>query len=310
MAWIPGGDFSMGAAAGGDASSDVTRDARPIHRVHVDGFWMDTTEVTNRAFAKFVSATGYVTVAERVPDPRDFPGVAPEDLVPGSLVFTPTGKPVPLDDPRAWWRYQPGASWRHPEGPGSDLKGRDDFPVVHVAYEDAAAYARWAGLRLPTEAEWEFAARGGLTGMLYPWGNDFHPGGRAMANTFQGTFPARDTGTDGYAGPGPVARFPANGYGLHDMAGNVWEWCSDWYRPDTYALLAAGGGTARNPRGPDTPFDPEEPGARKRVQRGGSFLCTDQYCSRYMIGTRGRGEIGTGSDHVGFRCVKSASRAN
>jgi len=309
MAWIPGGTFSMGSTHGGDGAAHTNvraNDAEPIHRVQVNGFWMDVTEVTNRQFATFVEATGYMTIAERVPAGGEFVNVPSEMRVAGSLVFTPTAEAVALDDARQWWRYQPGASWRHPVGPGSDLRGREDFPVVHVAYEDAVAYATWADKRLPTEAEWEFAARGGLTGRAYPWGDVLRPAGKAMANTYQGTFPAEDTGVDGFVGLAPVAQFPPNGYGLYDMAGNVWEWCSDWYRPDYYATLAAAGGAALGPLGPATPFDPSEPGARKRVQRGGSFLCTEQFCAGYGAGARGRGELETGSNHVGFRCVKSA----
>ncbi len=306
MVWIPGGEFLMGAEAASESMCDLpgtTRDALPVHRVHVDGFWMDATEVTNRQFAQFVKATGYTTIAERVPTAAEFPTAPPENLVAGSTVFTPARQPVPMNDFYAWWRYERGASWRHPEGPDEDLTGRDDYPVVHIAYDDAVAYARWAGRRLPTEAEWEFAARGGLPGQLYAWGQEFRPGGRTMANTWQGRFPVKDTGDDGHAGIAPVGQYPPNGYGLYDVAGNVWEWCSDWYRPDYYALLAAGG-VARNPQGPDSPFDPAEPTERKRVHRGGSFLCTEQYCTRYMVGTRGKGEVTTGSNHLGFRCVK------
>ena len=309
MVWIPGGEFSMGATASSEGLCElhgVTQDSLPVHRVYVDGFWMDSTEVTNAQFAQFVKATGYITVAERTPTAEEFPGAPPENLVAGSTVFTPTAEPVPLNDRYKWWRYQEGASWRHPEGPGSGLNGRDLHPVVQVAYEDAVAYANWAGKRLPTEAEWEFAARGGLTGKLYSWGDELHPGGRAMANTYQGRFPVHDTGEDGYAGLAPVKSFPPTGYGLYDMAGNAWEWVSDWYRPDSYKRLASTGIVARNPRGPDSPFDPAEPNEMKRVQRGGSFLCTDQYCTRYMVGTRGKGEVRTGSNHVGFRCVKSS----
>jgi len=307
MAWIPGGEFSMGCADprgqpfGGP---DPMRDARPIHRVHVDGFWMDRTEVTNARFAEFVAATGYVTVAERPPRPEDFPGAPPENLVPGALVFTPPEVLVPLNNHYVWWNYVPGADWRHPTGPESSVAGHDDDPVVQVAHEDAAAFAVWSGKRLPTEAEWECASRGGLTGMLYPWGNEFMPGGRFMANTWQGRFPLQNSAADGYVGAAPVGRYPANAYGLHDMSGNVWEWCSDWYRHDTYATAHAAGKPERNPLGPQESFDPLEPHEKKRVLRGGSFLCTEEYCSRYIVGTRGKGEPSSGCNHIGFRCVK------
>ena len=311
MVWIPGGEFSMGS----DATSEslcglpgVTRDALPIHRVYVDGFWMDATEMTNEQFEKFVKATGYVTVAEQKPTKEEFPTAPPENLVAGSTVFTPTPQAVKLDNYFQWWSYVPGADWRHPTGPNSDLKGREKYPVVQVAYEDAAAYAKWAGKRLPTEAEWEFAARGGAAGKLYAWGDELKPGGKWMANIYQGKFPTLDgdTGEDGFKGIAPVGQFPPNAYGLHDMAGNVWEWCSDWYRPDYFAQLKTAGTVARNPQGPDSPYDPMEPTEKKRVHRGGSFLCTDQYCTRYMVGTRGKGEVRTASNHVGFRCVKAA----
>jgi formylglycine-generating enzyme len=307
MVWIPGGEFSMGAMdppAVSEMGMHAAVDARPIHRAYVDGFWMDKTDVTNEEFARFVKATNYVTIAERAPTAAEFPGAPAENLVAGSVVFAPPDHPVSLNNHFQWWTYVKGANWRHPEGPKSNLKGREKFPVVQVAYPDALAYAKWAGKRLPTEAEWEFAARGGLAGKLYPWGNDFRPNGKWMANTFQGHFPEKNTGDDGYAGIAPVAQFPANKYGLYDMAGNVWQWTSDWYRQDYYQQLAAAGGVARNPRGPDTPYDPEEPGQKKRVHRGGSFLCTDQYCSRYVVGTRGKGEVTTGTNHLGFRCVK------
>jgi formylglycine-generating enzyme required for sulfatase activity len=210
---------------------------------------------------------------------------------------------VPLDSYYRWWSYVAHADWRHPLGPGSDLTGREHHPVVHVAYDDAATYAAWAGKRLPTEAEYEFAARGGLVGRRYAWGDELRPGGKWMANIFQGHFPDRDDGDDGWTGVAPVGSFPPNGYGLYDIAGNVWEWCSDWYRPDYYAQLLGAGRVARNPTGPVSSFDPAEPREHKRVQRGGSFLCTSQYCARYLVGARGKGEVSTASNHLGFRCV-------
>jgi formylglycine-generating enzyme len=307
MAWIPGGEFSMGCADprgqpfGGP---DPMRDARPIHPVRVDGFWMDRTEVTNDRFAEFVAATGYVTVAERPPRQEDFPDAPPENLVAGSLVFTPPSDPVPLTNHYVWWNYVVGADWRHPTGPTSSIEGRGNDPVVQIAHEDATAFAAWAGKRLPTEAEWEFASRGGLAGNLYPWGNAFRPGGRHMANTWQGRFPLENTAADGYAAVAPVGRFPANAYGLHDMSGNVWEWCSDWYRHDAYATAFAAGKPEHNPIGPADSFDPQEPHEKKRILRGGSFLCSDQYCARYIVGTRGKGEPSSGCNHIGFRCVK------
>ena len=308
MVWIPGGEFSMGAQdppAKDDAvGMQATLDSRPIHRVYVDGFWMDKTDVTNGEFAKFVRATGYITVAERKPKAEDFPGAPPENLVAGSVVFSPPDHAVLLNNYYQWWAYVHGANWRHPLGPASSIQGKAEYPVVHVAYEDAVAYAKWAGKRLPSEAEWEFAARGGLTGKPFVWGDEFRPNGKWMANTFQGHFPDKDTGEDHFVGITAVGRFPANGYGLYDMAGNVWQWTSDWYRPDYYQQLVAAGGVARNPKGPDSPYDPAEPNQRKKTQVGGSFLCTDQYCSRYMVGTRGKGEISTGTNHLGFRCVK------
>jgi len=307
MVWIPGGEFSMGCKDprslphGGHEAMD---DGRPIHRVYVDSFWMDKTDVTNEEFEKFVKATGYVTVAERKPRPEDFPGVERARLVPGSVVFTPPTHTVSLDDYSQWWSYVPGANWRHPLGPKSNLRGKAKYPVVQIAYVDAAAYAKWRGKRLPTEAEWEFAARGGLTGKPYAWGDELHPQGKWMVNTHQGNFPNHDGADDGYAGIAPVAQFPANGYGLYDITGNVWQWTNDWYRADYYAQLASQGKTAHNPQGPDRPLDPEEPGVLKRVQRGGSFLCTEQYCSRYIVGTRGKGEINSATNHIGFRCVR------
>jgi formylglycine-generating enzyme required for sulfatase activity len=313
MVYIPGGEFSMGSLdptemfCGGDQPMD---DARPLHRVYLDAFFMDATEVTNEQFTAFVTATRYVTVAERKPTREEFPGVPEENLVTGSAVFSPPPRPVPLDNHYQWWSYVPGANWRHPDGPRSDLKSREKFPVVHVAYEDAAAYAKWAGKRLPTEAEFEFAARGGLTGKPYAWGDELKPGGKWAANIYQGKFPVRggDTGEDGFKGIAPVAQYQPNGYGLFDVGGNVWEWTSDWYRADYYSNLAEQGGIARNPQGPPTSLDPAEPDQPKRVQRGGSFLCTDLYCTRYMVGTRGKGEVRSASNHLGFRCVKDAAK--
>jgi formylglycine-generating enzyme required for sulfatase activity len=310
MVWVPGGEFSMGSEdptvdpiCGG---KEPMKDARPIHRTYVDGFWMDATEVTNEQWAKFVEATGYKTIAEIAPTKEEFPTAPPENLVAGSTVFTSTEKPVPLNNMFQWWRYQKGADWQHPEGPESSIKGREKYPVVHIAYPDAVAYAKWAGKRLPTEAEWEFAARGGKAGELYTWGNDLKPGDKWMANIYEGTFPMKDTGADGFVGIAPVKQYPPNAYGLYDLAGNVWEWCSDWYRADYYPQLAAkGDAVVRNPQGPDRPWDPAEPAEKKRVHRGGSFLCTDQYCTRYMVGTRGKGEVTTAASHLGFRCVKA-----
>jgi sulfatase modifying factor 1 len=306
MVWIPGGEFSMGAKdppVRTEAGMAACADARPVHRVYVDGFFMDATDVTNDAFARFADTTGYVTVAERKPRAEDFPGAPAENLIPGSVVFSPPDHPVALHNHLQWWAYVGGANWRHPQGAVSDLRNKGSYPVVHVAYEDAEAYAKWAGKRLPTEAEWEFAARGGLSGKPYVWGDEFRPAGKWMANTHQGSFPSHDTASDGYAGISPVAQYPPNGYGLYDMAGNVWQWTSDWYRPDYYRLLALTGCVARNPPGPDSPHDPSEPGQAKKVHRGGSFLCTDQYCARYVVGTRGKGEVSTGTNHLGFRCV-------
>ena len=299
MVWIPGGEFSMGC------EDPEMRDARPFHRVALDGFWMDQTEVTNAEFARFVKATGYVTVAERQLDSKDFPGVPAENLVPGSAVFIPTTTAT-LNNHYQWWRYIAGANWRHPDGPESDLQGKDKHPVVHIAYQDAQAYAKWAGKRLPTEAEFEFAARGGLDRKRFVWGDEFKPENKFQANTFQGHFPEKNTGEDGFIGTAPVARFTPNGFGLFDMAGNVWEWTADWYRSDYYQTLAATTKVARNPQGPADSLDPAEPAAKKRVQKGGSFLCTDEYCTRYMPGARGKGEPDTGTNNVGFRCVRSA----
>lgn len=296
MVAIAGGSFQMGSAAFSDAS--------PVHTVTVNRFWMDAHEVTNAQFAAFVSATGYVTVAERPLNPADYPGVPTDKLVPGSAVFTPPTQPVSLNNPLQWWQYVPGANWRHPQGPPSSLAGKDNEPVVQVCYDDAAAYARWAGKRLPTEAEWEFAARAGRGPSTFYWGNDLKPRGKWVANIFQGSFPAKNTLDDGFKTLAPVKTYPANPNGLYDMDGNVWEWCSDLYRPDYYQKSPV-----VNPKGPKDSFDPEEPGTVKHVQRGGSFLCSDQYCTRYKAGSRGKGETTSASNNLGFRCVRSAQSA-
>lgn len=296
MVWIPGSSFKMGS------DDPAFHDASPIHEVTVDGFWMDEHEVTNAEYERFVKATGYKTVAERPVNPEDFPGVPAESLVPGSGVFTPPSQEVSLDNPLQWWRYVPGASWRNPHGPATSIAGKPNDPVVHISYTDAMAYARWAGKRLPTEAEWEYAAQGGKGRQTYYWGNELKPGGKWMANIYQGNFPDANTGEDGYVDVAPVKSFPPNGYGLYDMDGNVWEWCNDFYRPDYYK-----NSPAKNPQGPSDSYDPDEPGLVKRVQRGGSFLCSDEYCIRYRPGSRGKGEINSASNNLGFRCVKDGN---
>ena len=298
MVYIPGGEFWMGSAEAN------FKDALPWHRVRISGFWMDTTEVTNEEFSRFVEATGYITVAERTPNAKDFPSAPLANLVAGSVVFTPPAAPVSLEDHFHWWSYVKGANWRHPNGPDDTIRGLEKHPVVHVAYQDAVAYARWAGKRLPTEAEFEYAERGGLDRKRFAWGDEFQPHGKFLANTFQGHFPDRNTGEDGFLNTAPVASFPPNGFGLYDMSGNVWEWTSDWYRAEYYATLA--GRLTVNPKGPSDSFDPLEPGIPKRVQRGGSFLCTEQYCARYIVGGRGKGDPDTGTNHLGFRCVLDA----
>jgi len=291
MVFIKGGTFKMGSTS--------FADAQPLHTVTVHDFWMDETEVTNAAFAVFVKATGYITVAERALRAEDYPGVPADKLVPGSAVFSPPGKKVSLDDPLQWWQYVPGASWKHPRGRNSNITERANLPVVQVCYEDAAAYAKWAGKRLPTEAEWEYAASAGASEQPYYWGNVLKPGGKWAANIFQGSFPEGNSVEDGFAWLAPVKSFAPNANGLYDMEGNVWEWCSDYYRPDYYATSPV-----VNPKGPANSFDPDEPGVVKHVQRGGSFLCSDEYCIRYKAGSRGKGETSSASDNLGFRCVK------
>lgn len=311
MVWIPGGEFVMGTDG-----AEAPGTEQPAHRVYVDGFWMDEHEVTNAQFAEFVEATGYVTTAEKPPDweelkkslPPGTPKPPEEKLVPGSLVFTPPTEPVPTDNPERWWTWTPGACWKHPEGPGSNLQGRENHPVVHVSWFDAVAYARWAGKRLPTEAEWEFAARGGLSGKRFTWGNDPPTDTQPKANIWQGTFPHLNTKADGWERTAPVKSFPPNGYGLYDMAGNVWEWCADWYRADEYARRA-GVQEIRNPQGPSNSWSPREPYAALRVTRGGSFLCHVSYCESYRPAARRGTAQDTGLSHVGFRCVRSLTHA-
>lgn len=310
MVFIPGGDFTMGSD-----HAKAWPEERPPHRVTVGPFYMDTTEVTNAQFNAFVEATGYTTIAERPLDWEELkkqvpPGTPkpPDDVLqPGSLVFTPPAESVPLNNPGYWWAWVVGADWAHPEGPASSIEDRMDRPVVHVAWEDAAAFATWAGKRLPTEAEWEFASRGGDENQFFTWGQtppeDLDT---PMANTWQGEFPQSNTATDGYAGSSPVGVFPPNAYGLHDMAGNVWEWCSDWYAVNAYVARAQGaaGQPVDNPRGPARSWEPGREREPLRAMRGGSFLCHFSYCNRYRPAARQGSAMDTGLSHVGFRCVK------
>ena len=297
MAWIPGGTFRMGSDA-------HYPEEAPARDVEVSGFWMSRTTVTNADFAGFVAETGYVTVAERPLDASEFPGAPAENLVPGSMVFTGTHGPVDLRHLSQWWTWTPGADWRHPYGPGSDVDGRGDHPVVHVAYEDAQSYAAWAGLNLPTEAQWERAARGGLDGATYVWGDGPESPGERLAHYWHGDFPWR--AESGYGTTAPVGSYPANGYGLLDMAGNVWEWTDDWY-VDTRFADTAPCCVPRDPRGgsPEGSLDPRQPQFRvpRKVIKGGSFLCADSYCLRYRPAARRPQMIDTGMSHVGFRCV-------
>ncbi len=314
MRWIEGGTYQRGSEF-----PDARLEERPVHAVRVDGFFMDVTEVTNAQFRAFVEATGYVTTAERVPTLEEImkqvpPGTPPppaEALVAGSLVFTPPPQPVPLHNPAAWWRWVPGADWRHPQGPGSSIDGMDDYPVVHVSWYDAAAYAEWSGKRLPTEAEWEYAARGGLVGKHYGWGDAPYSEESPQANIWQGRFPNANSGKDGYVGLAPVKSFPPNGLGLYDLSGNAWEWTADWYRPDTYVrqLRASEGGVLVNPRGPERSYNPREPLAPSRATRGGSFLCHDSYCSAYRPSARQGTAVDTSLSHTSFRCVVSKEQA-
>jgi formylglycine-generating enzyme required for sulfatase activity len=323
MVWVPGGEFLMGSdyklAKGNE---------RPAHKVRVAGFWMDCTHVTNAQFAEFVKATGYVTTAERKPDwetlrvqlPPNTPRPPDSELVPGAMVFVGTHKPVPLNDWSQWWAYVPGANWRHPQGPGSGIEAKDDHPVVQVSYEDAVAYAKWAGRRLPTEAEWEFAARGGLEQATYAWGDEFAPQGQRMANVWEGrqerfpmVKPVVSPQAGGAVGTMPVRTFPANGYGLYDMTGNAWQWVADWYRADFFRQQARRGVT-ENPQGPADSYDPDDPAAPadapRRVTRGGSFLCNADYCLSYRPSARRGTDPHNPMSHIGFRLVMTVEHWN
>jgi formylglycine-generating enzyme required for sulfatase activity len=295
---IPTGTFRMGS------DSHYPEEA-PVHRVAVDAFDLSSTTVTNEQFGRFVDETGYVTVAERPLDPTDYPGAPPENLVPGSLVFTMTAGPVDLRHLSQWWTWTPEASWRHPEGPRSSVDDRLDHPVVQVAHEDAEAYAAWAGERLPTEAEWEYAARGGLDGKAFAWGDEAVPDGRHLANFWQGEFPWRNNEADGFAGTAPVGSLPPNGFGLYEMTGNVWEWTADWYSDQHPEDADKPCCVPTNPRGPDmeASFDPSQPQFKvpRKVIKGGSFLCADSYCRRYRPAARRPQMVDTGMSHLGFR---------
>jgi sulfatase modifying factor 1 len=300
MVWIPGGTFAMG-------SDKHYPEERPVHRVAVDSFWMDRYPVTNARFAQFVAETGHVTFAEIPPNPNDYPGALPHMLYAGSLVFMQPSGPVDTQNFTNWWQYLKGANWRHPYGPDSTIEGLDDHPVVHVTFGDAEAYARWEGKALPTEAEWELAARGGLEGAAYAWGDEFVPGNRYMANTWQGEFPWQQHGKDGYERTSPVGAFPANGYGLHDVIGNVWEWTTDWYVPKHPNEAAKACCIPQNPRGPreEDSYDPCQTSGLipRKVLKGGSHLCAPNYCRRYRPAARFPEPVDTSTSHVGFRCI-------
>ena len=301
MLYVPGGTFRMG-------SGRHYPEEMPVHRVTVNGFWMDRTPVTNRQFKEFVKATGHITFAEISPDPEDYPGALPHMLYAGSLVFSPPAQTVDLRDWSQWWQFMKGVDWRHPYGPKSNINVLDSHPVVHVAYSDALAYARWAGKDLPTEAEWEFAARGGLTEAEYAWGDEFTPGGQHLANTWQGEFPRQNLCTDGFDRTSPVMAFPPNGYGVYDMIGNVWEWTSDWYSQKHEADAPKACCIPENPRGghEDESLDPRQPQIRipRKVLKGGSHLCAPNYCRRYRPAARHPEPVDTSASHVGFRCIK------
>lgn len=304
MRLVHGGAFFMG-------SDDFYPEERPVRQVRVDGFWIDETPVTNAAFARFVAATGHVTLAERAPDPQLYPGMPAELAQPGSLVFDPARAPY-ADHALPWWQFVVGADWRHPLGPDSNLDGLDTHPVVHIAYADAQAYAEWAGKALPTEAEWEFAARGGLDRAVYAWGDALAPDGAMLANFWQGDFPDVNDLLDGWARTSPVRSFPANGHGLFDMIGNVWEWTSDWYGVAGASPKRGDGGccTPRNPRGGTAAgsLDPAAPHVTipRKVIKGGSHLCAPNYCQRYRPAARQPQAIDSSTTHIGFRCVVRA----
>ena len=304
MIFIPGGTFRMG-------SDKHYLEEAPAHRVTVDGFFIDRTPVTNREFRKFVNETGHVTFAEIAPDPKDYPGALPHMLKAASLVFTPPGKPVNLRDWSQWWTFKPGANWRRPYGPRSSISGLDDHPVVHVAYRDALAYAQWAGKDLPTEAEWEFAARGGLDGAEFAWGHELTPGGKHMANTWQGNFPNENLCADGFERTSPVTAFPPNGYGVYDMIGNVWEWTSDWWSVKHAPDAAKACCVPQNPRGgpEQDSYDACQPQIKipRKVIKGGSHLCAPNYCRRYRPAARHAEAVDTSTSHLGFRCVVRTS---
>lgn len=311
MVWIPNGDFVMGSDVPGSRANE-----KPLVKVSLDGFWLDEHDVTNAEFRKFVEATGHKTTAERPVDwnelkkqlPPETPKPADEQLQPGSMVFTPSDGPVDLRNMNAWWRWTPGADWQHPEGPASNLDGRDQHPVVQVSWDDALAYAKWAGKRLPTEAEWEVAARGGLEGKRFAWGDELKPDGKFMTNIWTGTFPHKNTKEDGFTGTSPVKSYPPNGYGLYDMGGNVWNWVSDWYRVDTHARMRLEP-SCHNPAGPKSSYNPGHPDqTQERVTKGGSFLCHVDYCESYRPAARRGTPPDTGMSHIGFRCALSPAQ--
>jgi formylglycine-generating enzyme required for sulfatase activity len=309
MRLIPAGEFTMGT----DDLNSMANE-RPAHRVQLDSFWIDEHDVTNAEFRRFADATGYLTTAEKPVNWEDMKKQVPpgtpkppdEVLKPGSLVFTPPDHAVDLTDMSNWWSWTHGANWRHPQGPQSNIDGKDEFPVVQMSWDDANAYAKWAGKRLPTEAEWEYASRGGAkTNTRYFWGDEFKVNGKFMANTFTGTFPFKNTAEDGFAAQSPVKSFPPNGYGLYDMAGNVWNWCSDFYADDMH-VRAKAQGVVRNPKGPEKTFSAQNALSVEHVTKGGSFLCNPNYCESYRPTARRGTPYDTGSEHVGFRCAKSA----